>query len=166
MASKPKTVEPQLLRRLDRSRLAGSSDDMLELAMSDKAKTHFLFRIGGVAIGVITGESQYGEWHKLVGRFKAVTRNGSIFIANAAFLPGDASQLIADKLTRAEGDAQVTFLFDVYVRYDSQLATKYGFIVDRVRKPDEADPLDTLFTDAPALPASSTKALPGPEEGE
>lgn len=165
--AKEKQKEPQLVRRLDRGTLVGSSDDLLELAMKDKATTHFLFRIGGVAIGAVTGESKFGEWHKMVGRFKAVTRTGDIFIANAAFLPGDASQIIADKLKNSDGDAQVTFLFDVFVRYDSQLATKYGYILNQVRKPDEADPLDALFGSAPALPGpDGKKQLEGPKAGE
>lgn len=150
--------EAQLLRRIDRNTVSGDKTRMLEIVMSDKSKTHFLYRVGGICIGVITGTSQFGDWQKLVGRFKAQNADGDVFVSASAFLPGDVSQIISNKLAKPDAE-QVTFLYDVFVRFDSKLATNYGFIVEPVRKPDEADPLDALFSEAKSLPAPQTKQL-------
>lgn len=147
--------EPNLVRRLDRNTVAGSSDQMLEIAMSNKEKSHFLFRIGGSAIGVVRGESKFGEWSKLVGNFKAINKEGKTFKAGVAFIPGDGTDIVANKLV--DGVDSVNFLFDVYVRYDSSLPTKYGFIVEPVRKASEGDPVDLLFNDVKAIPMLEAK---------
>lgn len=159
----------QLVRRIDRTTVAGGKTDILKLVMSDDKTTHFLYRVGGAAIGVIRGPSKFkdqdgktgADWIKLVGRFRAQNAAGEIFQSGTAFLPGDISNIIADKL---EGDNdQVTFLYDVHVRFDTSLATSYGYIVEPVRKPDETDPLDTLFDAAPRLEGpAKTPALAAP----
>ncbi len=149
---KPETppAAPNLVRRLDRNAIVGGKEKMLEIAMSDKAKAHFLFRIGGTAAGVVKGESKFGEWIKLVGRFKAINYNSQEFVSGTAFLPGDAAEMVAHKL---EGDAEsVNFLFDVFVRYDTTIASSYGFIIEPVRKATEGDPIDLLFNDVKAIP--------------
>lgn len=153
--------EAQLVRRIDRNSVVGDTKEILKMCLADETTTHFLYRVGGICIGVVKGKSQFGEWIKLVGRFKAQNLHGDLFISSKAFLPGDIAQIIAEKML---GDIdQVTFLYDVFVRYDDTLATKYGFIVEPVRKPDEADPLDALFASAKALPApEKQKALASP----
>ena len=148
---KPETPkEPQLVRRIDRNTVAGTSDAVLKIAMKDETKTHFLYRVGGTAAGYVPGESKFGEWKKLVGRFKAVNFNNDVFVAGAAFLPGDIAESVAAKL---QGETEsVSFLYDIFVRYDSQLGPKYGYICEPVRKPEEGDPLDLLFADVRPMP--------------
>ncbi len=142
--------EPNLVRRLDRNVIVGGKEKMLKIAMSDETKAHFLFRIGGTAAGVVKGESKFGEWIKLVGRFKAINFEGTEFISGTAFLPGDAAEMIANKL---QGDTDsVSFLFDVFLRYDTTIAASYGFIIEPVRKATEGDPIDLLFNDVKAIP--------------
>lgn len=142
--------EPQLVRRIDRNTVAGTSDAILKMVLKDETKTHFLYRVGGTAAGFVPGESRYGSWNKLVGRFKAINFNGDVYTAGAAFLPGDIADSIANKLN---GDTEsVSFLYDVYARYDAQLGPKYGYIIEPVRKPEEGDPLDMLFNDAGKIP--------------
>lgn len=152
--------EPQLVRRIDRSTIVGEKTALLKKVLFDEHKTHFLYRVGGIAVGVVTGQSQFGEWTKLVGRFQAMSDDGNIYRSGTAFLPGDVVQILAEKLRDAD---QITFLYDVYARHDPSLATGYGYIVEPVRDPDEADPLDTLFSRAQALPAPDTKSLPAPD---
>jgi hypothetical protein len=168
MTDKPK--EPQLVRRIDRNSVVGDKATVLKMALSDEKQTHFVYRVGGVCIGTVKGITRHAEkeseWIKLVGRFQAINYNGDIFRSGAAFLPSDLANLVADRLDHADSE-QVTFLFDVFVRYDSSLATSYGFIVEPVRKPEETDPLDSLFSEAKALPApEAQKALEAPKKGK
>jgi hypothetical protein len=168
MTDKPK--EPQLVRRIDRNSVVGDKAVVLKMALSDEKKTHFVYRVGGVCIGTVRGVTRHAEkaseWIKLIGRFQAVNWNGDIFRSGAAFLPSDLANLVADRLEHSNSETpQAVFLFDVFVRYDSSLATSYGFIVEPVRKPDETDPLDALFNEAQALPApTAQKALEAPKK--
>lgn len=153
-----KTQQPgddkvSLVRRLDRNTVCGSSEELMTLALGDKEKTHFIYRVGGSAIGVIRGESKFGGWIKLVGQFKAINSKGVTFKSGTAFLPGDAAQMVAERLEKKSEEIEsVSFLYDVYVRYDSSLPAKYGYIIEPVRKPTEGDPLDLLFNEAKAIP--------------
>lgn len=144
-----------LVRRIDRGTVSGTTEDMLAMCLNEKDKTHFLFRIGGEAVGYTEGTGKYGVWEKLVGRFKAINAQGNIFKAGALFLPGDGGQMVVNKLK--ENDT-VTFLFDIFVRYDSTLATKYAYITEPVRKPTDGDPLDLLFNDVKAIPMLSDQS--------
>lgn len=154
------TQEPQLVRRIDRTTVVGDKTALLKKVLSDEHKTHLLYRVGGAAVGVVTGQSKFGEWVKLVGRFQAIrAEDGAVFRSGAAFLPSDVSQIIADRLARNDSeDGYVTFLYDIYARHDQSLATGYGYIAEPVRDPSKQDPLDELFNTAKALPAPSTPA--------
>lgn len=145
-------AEAQLVRRLDRNTICGPSEDLMTLALADKTKTHFIYRVGGTAVGVVRGESKFGEWIKLVGQFKAINYKGLAFKSGTAFLPGDMAQIVGDKLTGEDAADSVSFLYDVYVRYDSTLPAKYGYIIEQVRKPEEGDPVDMLFNSASNIP--------------
>lgn len=157
---KMETVQPQLLRRIDRNSVAGDKETILGIVMADKTKTHLLYRVGGICVGVIRGESKFGEWIKLNGRFKAVNYKGEEFVAGSAFLPPDLAQMVADRLEKSES-GQLQFLFDVFARFDADLATSYGYIVEPVRAVGVADPLDELFSSAgtPALTGPANKGL-------
>lgn len=148
--------EPNLVRRIDRNTVCGSSEELLEMVMKDKNTSHYLYRIGGTAVGVVTGQSKFGEWVKLVGRFKAINSKGEQFVSGTAFLPGDAAQTVANKL---DGDVEkVSFLFDVYARFDATIGPKYGYIIEPVRGAQEGDELDLLFNEAKAAPALENKS--------
>lgn len=140
--------------------MAGDKETILTLVMGDKTKSHLLYRIGGLCVGVIRGESKFGEWIKLNGRFKAINYRGEEFIAGSAFLPPDLAQMVSDRLEKSE-TGQIQFLFDVFARYDAALATSYGYIVEPVRAQGVADPLEELFAQAsnPALAGPGNKGL-------
>lgn len=155
---------PQLVRRIDRSTVVGDKTALLKRVLSDEKKTHFLYRVGGAAVGVVSGSSNFGDWIKLVGRFQAINADGEVFRSGAAFLPGDVSQMIADRLAKNDSEeGYVTFLYDIFARHDTTIATGYGYIAEPVSDPTKADPLDTLFSTAKALPGPSQAALPAPD---
>lgn len=174
-AKPPAKVDFQLVRRIDRNTIFGDKKAILKLVMSDENKTHFIARIGGFAIGTVTGKSKHGAgdtaqtstWIKLVGRFQARNCRGEVFRSGAAFLPGDLAQTISDRLARDQSDNPTApFLIDLYARYDESLATTYGYIIEPVRDPNAPDPLDEIFAkaDRPQLTGPSTRAIEAPGE--
>lgn len=175
-AKPPAKVDFQLVRRIDRNTIFGDKKAILKLVMSDENKTHFIARIGGFAIGTVTGKSKHGTgdgaqtstWIKLVGRFQARNCRGEVFRSGSAFLPGDLAQTIADRLARDNSDTPTApFLIDLYARYDESLATTYGYIIEPVRDPNAPDPLDEIFAKADATPRianASNKAIQAPGE--
>lgn len=155
---KAEKAAPQLLRRIDRNSVIGDKAAVLKMVMQDTNATHHLYRVGGICIGVIRGESAFGEWIKLAGRFRAINYRGEEFTSGAAFLPPDLASMIAENMSKGDKE-QLQFLFDVFVRYDDKLATSYGYIVEPVREAGVADPLDALFANAGQLSAPENKAL-------
>lgn len=114
-----------------------------------------LFRVGGIASGIESGSSQFGDWIAFEGQFQAVLiETGEVFRSPRLFLPGMAESLLKGAVTTATGP--VSFLFDIGVTPDPEGAVGYQWEVTSQMEPDEGnDPVSQLFAakDVPALPA-------------
>lgn len=142
--------ETQLLRRIDRASVIGDKGAILDIVISNKNQTHFLYRVGGIVIGQVSGTKKQADgkdtiWTKLIGRFRAINHKGNAFAAAAAFLPPDLTAVLLATMEKSDAD-QVYFFYDVYARYDATLATSYGYICEAVRDTTVEDPLDILFS--------------------
>jgi hypothetical protein len=119
----------------------------------------FLFRVLGMASGMKTGVSTYGEWVAFMGQFEAtVIETGEVFRAGKLFLPPIASNL----LQGAVNGSPVEFGFDVGVTPAPNSATGYEWTVTPILEVSESDPVkllaNKLTANAPALPAPTKPA--------
>lgn len=102
-----------------------------------------LFLIYGVARGVTTGQSTFGEYERLDGQFEAVNiATGEVFISGACFLPALIHNLIAGQLTGEVG-SEVKFSFEVGAE-PSENAIGYIYTVKELSEASGVDNLSEL----------------------
>jgi len=138
-----------------------------------------LYRIFGQANGVKTGESDYGAWVALTGRFEAVVtmpdENGvasmESFAAPQCFLPEPMNTIIADELKRTDENGKrevesLEFAFDVGVKA-AKTSVGYEYTCVPLMERSGADPLLALREKVAALPApkAAQKQLAAPDKG-
>lgn len=103
-----------------------------------------LFNIIGQVIGHQVGESTFGPWVKLKGRFRATnTTTGDVFNSSVAMLPDEITDPVLAALT-LDGAASVDMAFDIGVKIDDSTAVGYVYVVKPLMKPSEDDPLERL----------------------
>lgn len=117
-----------------------------------------LMRVIGLASGVKTGQSTFGDWLAFTGNFKAINlETNEEFRAGKCFLPNIASNLIEGALQNAEGDVQ--FAFDVGVKpvLDRQNKESYEYTVTPLIEAADNDPLTELENKVKGAPAIEDK---------
>lgn len=92
--------------------------------------THFLARVGGVAIDHFSGESQHGAWVGFKGVFTLINRDGKAFTSSVAHFPQNVSKKLEEAF--AQGVVEVDVLVDVYVEESTKVATGYAYICEPV----------------------------------
>ncbi len=113
-----------------------------------------LYTIYGIAHGIRQGESNYGPWTALVGRFEAVRLDtGEVVQGPQAFLPEPYNGMVAEKL---KGNESVKFSFTITLARDESQARGYIYNATPQVNAAENDELAELRHDA-------QKALPKPE---
>jgi hypothetical protein len=102
-----------------------------------------LYSIVGVATGLKTGESNYGAWTALVGRFEAErTADGQLFAAPLVLLPDEASALVIQAIKSANGSG---IEFGLVVTAEPTLSSPgYVYDIQMVVSPRKNDMLATL----------------------
>lgn len=127
-----------------------------------------LYTIVGQVIGHTTGESDYGPWVKLKGRFRAVNKStGEVINSPVAMLPDEATTPLLTVLA-VDGASSVDMAFDVNARIDDSVAVGYQYEVKPLMEPSEDDPLERLAAsvDSKALPAPKKDKTPPAEPSE
>ncbi len=116
-----------------------------------------LVRVIGIANGVKTGQSQYGDWTAFTGDFKAFNlENGKEFRAGKVFLPAIAQNLIEGALANADAES-VQFAFDIGIKpADTQAG--YEYTVTPLVEARDNDPLAALEEKVGKLPALEDKS--------
>jgi len=103
-----------------------------------------LYTIIGQVIGHTTGDSDYGPWIKLKGRFRATNKlTGDIYNSAAAMLPEEATDPLLAVLA-IDGASSVDMGFDIALQIDDSSATGYVYTVTPLMSPSEDDPLERL----------------------
>lgn len=137
-------------------------------------KRRELMDVFGIASKVQPGTSEYGEYLKFKGRFRAVNlESGESYESGTLILPTVAQELLGGALAGDEvGD--VSFAFRIAVKYDAEAVTKYVYEMTSLMKPAEEDPLTrlgqsvgagTLALAAPkAEAAPAADAAPAPDK--
>ncbi len=142
-----------LIRKISAKAVLGASPEKPKKAIN-------LFTVIGIAQGVQTGTTDYGEWTALKGQFEATNKEtGEVFQAPKCFLPDPLNGMIAATLqeTDEEGNrvnSSVQFAVEVGVK-PADTATGYEYTTKEIVESNEADPLA-------ALRDAVTKALPAP----
>lgn len=123
-----------------------------------------LYTVIGVATGVRTGASSYGEFTALKGQFEATNlATGEQVTAPQCFLPEPLNGMIAAQLAMVDDDGNplaktARFAVEVGV-IPAKTATGYEYTARELVDTTENDPLADLRK---ALPAPAKKALPAP----
>ena len=119
-----------------------------------------------------TGESTYGPWVKLKGRFEGINLlTGESIMGSEAHIPGGGglnSQIAAIlKETKKDDDTgEIEIGFDVYVLANSA-RDGYEYMVENVMPTDGVlDPMEDLKKKLPALPNQPKLATPEASEPE
>lgn len=117
------------------------------------------FTIIGQCMGHTTGESSYGPWIKLKGRFRATNKiTGDVFNSAACMLPDEAQDPLLAVL-QIDGAQSVDMAFDIDLKIDDSAAVGYVYVVTPLMQPAEDDPLERL-----ASTVSAGNKLPAPKK--
>ena len=106
----------------------GFSAKTIRALVEDNNEVHFLARIGGVAIEQFTGTTKHGEYHGYKGVFSIVNRDGVKFTSTVLFPPANIAKKLADMFS--QGEAEISFMFDINVSSSDKNASGYAFMVD------------------------------------
>lgn len=118
-----------------------------------------VMRVAGIATGVKTGVSTYGDWTALIGDFKAVNLETSeVFRAGKCFLPETAMSLVLGALGGEVSSVQ--FAFEI-ITVEADTSCGYEYRVKPLVESSESDPLNQLVSSVPGF-----LALPSPEGEE
>lgn len=116
-------------------------------------------RLVGIASGIKTGTSQYGEWTSLVGSFVWTDRNGVTTRAAQAFGPDVLIMPVVSALNAGQPAANIAA--DVYVVESDDSPVGFSYVVQSaIEQTIETDPVLALMqqaTPVPQLAAPQTK---------
>lgn len=148
----------QLLKKIAVRTVWGDQDEVMQRVLSDKTKAHPLMRVVGVANGTKEGESTYGAWKGLTGRFEATNLDtGEVFRSPVCFLPEFAIDLVTGQF--GDDVKTVQFAIDVGAEYSDGAATKYEYTVTPLTDQPDDDLARLSFEASKAAPV---KAIAGP----
>lgn len=112
-----------------------------------------LYTVIGIANGIKSGMSTYGEWLALTGQFEAMNlESGEAFVAPQVFLPEPLNGLIAAKIRTPDENGQpvsVRFAVEVGVK-PAKTTMGYEYTVRELVDASENDPLADLREALPA----------------
>lgn len=118
----------QLLKKIAVRTVWGDQDEVIERVLKDKKTSHPLMRVVGVANGTKEGESTFGPWKGLTGRFEATNIDtGEVFKSPVCFLPEFAIDLVIGQFS--DDVKSVAFAFDIGAEYSEEAATRYEYTV-------------------------------------
>ena len=110
--------------------------------LPEDGSTKELYNVMGIATSVQVGESNYGAWECLRGRFRAVNlATGEEVEAGQAFLPALAHELVAPQVLEAQA---VEFALLIGARLSESSPVGYEYTAEPLLEPSEADPISQL----------------------
>ncbi len=131
----------QIIKKVSASTVVGNTKVLRKFAESGDGKSVDIMRVVGVAIGVKSGMSPYGEWVALRGNFSAVNIDtGEEFRGSTLYVPDEITDMIAAQLSAT---TSVEFGVIIGVK-ESDLAIGYEYVVTPLMDTGEADPIAAL----------------------
>lgn len=129
---------------------------VLALVLAHPQKRPYAGRLVGIASGIKTGVSQFGDWTCLVGMFQHISPDGEITRASQAFGPDLVIDPVVAQL--AGGAQSVTIAVDVFAVESEKSPTGWTYVAEQAIEETETDPLVLLMNKTTARPL----ALPAP----
>ena len=146
----------KLVKKITSRDVMGNLKEVIRESGKANGETVPLFTIVGQVIGHSAGESQYGPWVKIKGRFRATNKvSGDVYNSSVAMLPDEAMDPLLAVLA-IDGASSVDMAFDIGAKIDDSTAVGYVYEVTPLMKPSEDDPLARL--EQSLLPAPAKKA--------
>ncbi len=150
----------QILRKLTIKSCGFGVTEIKELVNADTPSANLL-KIVGVTTGAKPGQTDKGEYLKLIGQFRASNMiTGEQFDAAACILPSFISDSLAAALNQSE---EVEFAIMIGVKFDASAVTQYVYTVTPLIEAQVSDKMAALLavSDAyvpPALEAPTPRA--------
>ena len=145
----------KLVKKITSRDVMGNLKEVIRESGKKNGETVPLFTIIGQVMGHSAGESQYGPWVKIKGRFRATNKiTNDVFNSSVAMLPDEAMDPLLAVLA-IDGASSVDMAFDISAKIDDSTAVGYIYEVTPLMKPSEDDPLERL-----------QKALPAPAKAK
>lgn len=146
----------QLVKKITSRDVMGNLKEVIRESGKKNGEIVPLFTIIGQVMGHSAGESQYGPWTKIKGRFRATNKiSGDIFNSAVAMVPDEITDPVLAALT-LDGAQSVDMAFDVSAKIDDATAVGYIYVCEPLMAPSEDDPLERLQKALPA-PAKAAK---------
>jgi len=142
----------ELISKISTKTVAGT------VSKPKEGESAVLYRVLGIANGIKSGESTYGEFTAFTGNFKAINlETGKVYQSGKVFLPSIAQTMLEGALSDANTDS-VEFAFDIGVKHAAN-AIGYEYTVTPLVAASDNDPLS-------ALESKVTAALPDNSKGK
>ena len=121
-----------------------SAKTLVGKAVSEVKELTRLYSVIGIATGIKTGESLYGPWTALSGRFEAKRESdGQVFTAPMVLMPEVVNEVLPSLKTAKAGQAS-EFAFIVSVEQSEDSGRGYEYVIVSVIEPRESDSLGAL----------------------
>lgn len=147
----------KLIKKITSRDVMGNLKEVIRESGKKNGEIVPLFTIVGQVIGHTAGESQYGPWIKIKGRFRATNKiTNDVFNSAVAMLPDEAVTPLLTVLA-IDGAQSVDMAFDIGAKIDDNTAVGYVYEVVPLMKPSEDDPLDRLQKALPAPGKAAAK---------
>lgn len=140
-----------ILRKLSANGITGNAKDQGFKNITEKT---FIGRFMGVARSTSTDKSQYGDFIKFAGDFRAYNQYGELFAAPVMYLPGPIDEILAQAVKElAVGSNGVEFMFDIFVVPDAGSKRGYQYRSETVEEAKPSAPLAALEARSALKPA-------------
>lgn len=155
-----KTPKVEAMRKLTIKSVCGlDREQLLEMVMKDKQKVFPLVKIYGVVTRTRPGESDFGDFVRFIGQFRAVDMaTGEVKAAPVVILPKFLEDELAGAL--AGGAKDVQFAVQIGVKYDKTAATSYVYMADNLIEPSQNDALTAIEQRMGIAPKLDDKTKP------
>lgn len=107
------------------------------MAASEKNETVPIMDVWGVATRAKAGKSDYGDFLRFVGQFRAINlRSGESFRAAVCLLPRFLEEEL-EGILGAPGTVNAEFGVRITAKFDEDAASKYVYLADAIIEPAE-----------------------------
>lgn len=154
----------QLIKKLGSKQILGNVGKLVAERCENDGDTYKAYTIFGVANGVKTGNSTFGEWIAFTGTMEAVNHvTGESFASGQCFVPEPLQSMMVAELKKADS---LEFAFSVSVKRRDDLERKYEYIVTPITETRQADPLEHLRKMVPQIAPAKQLEMPVESDAE
>lgn len=140
-----------MLKKLGAKQIVGNVKQAVKDFCANDGDKVSLYTIFGVANGVKTGTSNYGDWTAFQGKFEATNYvDGASYASNQAFIVEPLQSMLMGALQESDS---VQFAITVDVKRRDDLNQGYEYLVTPHMQTQENDPLAHLRAHVPQIAA-------------